>query len=158
MLDCRDRYETIKSHHWTVFRETVYRLTGLGKESVQTGNRIATGHCTLSCQLHVMCLLNNAMCRKCGQEDKSSYHMFWQCSSLTQHRMKILRPEWLELKYGNRASVTQVLYLPLRTGLFWKALMETAQNGPTDGLGTSYDQRLSLPHVSTHYWSMKHQP
>jgi hypothetical protein len=71
MMGCCVRHGTIESHRWMFFR-----LTGLGKESVQTGNGLATGHCTLSCQLDVMCLLNKAMCRKCGQEDKSSYLTF----------------------------------------------------------------------------------
>jgi hypothetical protein len=91
-------------------------------------------------------LSGNAVCRKCGQEDKSSYHVLRQYPSLAQHRVKIFCPAWSEMKGINRASIRQVLVVPLRTGLFSRVVMKTgAHNGPSVCLSASSDLKLSPP-------------
>jgi hypothetical protein len=65
-----------------------------------------------------MGLSESAKGRKCRQEEKSSYHILCQCSTLAKHRLEIFCFAWLELIDFRRASVSFVLAVALQLGLF----------------------------------------
>jgi hypothetical protein len=60
-----------------------------------------------------MRLSDNDVCRKCGQEEESSYHILCQCPALAVHRM-IFSSASVELIDIRRASIRQVLALAMR--------------------------------------------
>jgi hypothetical protein len=67
-----------------------------------------TGCYTWRWHLHVMGLSDNAICRKCGQEEESSYHICYQCPALAGHGMKIFGSVCLELTDIGTSSIKQV--------------------------------------------------
>jgi hypothetical protein len=87
-----------------------------GNSALVTG--LSTGHCTLRRHLHVMCLLDNTMCRKCEQMEKSSYCVLCECPALTGHGINIFGSAYLGPIDIGRASIKQVLALALSARLF----------------------------------------
>jgi Zn finger protein HypA/HybF involved in hydrogenase expression len=62
---------------------------------VGVGNRIVNW--PLYTELHITSLTDNAICKKCGHKEESSYHMLCQCPHLAAHRMKFFGSVWVEL-------------------------------------------------------------
>jgi hypothetical protein len=100
------KYEIVGALHQSAF----------GQKTVQAVTGLLTGRYTWSWHLHVMGLSDNAICRKCGQEE-SSYHNCCPCTTLAGHRMKILGSAYLELT-DIRSSIKQVPATALRIELF----------------------------------------
>jgi hypothetical protein len=86
-------------------------LKGLQKTCIETyrkhcslAKEVLTGHCTLRGRLHVMDPAANAMCKKSGQEEESSKHIFL-----------VPRAD----RYEQGLFQKHVLALALRIGPFW---------------------------------------
>jgi hypothetical protein len=47
---------------------------------------LLTGHNTLRRHLHIMGLYNDPMCRKCGTEEETSFHILCECEALASLR------------------------------------------------------------------------
>jgi hypothetical protein len=79
-------------------------LLALGRTGYRLVTGLLTAHCTLRQHLHVMSLLDNAICRKCGQEEES-YHIVCQCPALAGHKMKIFGSAWVEPQTGSGPNI-----------------------------------------------------
>jgi predicted amidophosphoribosyltransferase len=83
----------------------------LGQKKCKLVTGLLTGHWALRWHLHIMGLSENAMCKKCKQEEEKSYHIFCPCLALAKYRVEIFHSAWIQLK-----DVRRVLALALRSG------------------------------------------
>jgi hypothetical protein len=81
---------------------------------MQTGNR------TVNWPLYIEATSDNAICRKYGQEEESSYHTLCQVQRWLGNRMKIFGSAWVEPIDISRASIRKGLAVALRTGALFK--------------------------------------
>jgi hypothetical protein len=77
-----------------------------------------------------MGLSENAMCKKCKQEQETSYHILCPCLALAIHRAEIIDSAWIQLTDIRRASIRIVLALEI----FVRALSRSVHNEPSRGL------------------------
>jgi len=55
-----------------------------------------TGHNTLRRHLHLLGLLDNPLCRRCGAEEETSVHILCECEALASLRHAYLGSSFLE--------------------------------------------------------------
>jgi hypothetical protein len=57
---------------------------------------LLTGHNNLRRHLHLMRLMDSPLCRKCGAEDETSFHILCRCEALASLRHSYLGSFFLE--------------------------------------------------------------
>lgn len=79
------------------------RLLGLGRDSVRFVIGLLTGHNTLRRHLALIGTIVDSRCRKCGEEEESSFHILCECHALAGARLRLLGQP-----YPDRASIREV--------------------------------------------------
>lgn len=121
-----------QSEHWaatvdmtwlTLFTESTSHklprdLLALDRKQCMLVTGLLTGHCMPRQRQYIMGFSGNATCRKCGQEEKSFYHILCQYPVSAKHRLQIFGSALFEPVNTMRASVRMVLTTTLQSGLF----------------------------------------
>ena len=66
------------------------RLLSFNRTQTRVVVGLLTGHNTLRRYLHVVGLSNDPACRKCGTEEETSVHIFYECEALVSLRHQYL--------------------------------------------------------------------
>jgi hypothetical protein len=91
-------------------------LLVLDRKQCRLVRGLLTWYYALRQHLHIMGFLKNTKCRKCGQDEESSYHTL--CPVLARHRLGVFNSVWLELIDIRKTSVRCVLAVAVWLGLF----------------------------------------
>jgi hypothetical protein len=83
--------------------------TGLGQETMQVSNEVVNWPLYTETALTITGLLESNKCKKCGQEEESSYHILCQCPVMAGHKLDIFSSAWLVLTDVRRTSIRTIL-------------------------------------------------